>query len=240
VCGGFAGLLGHCFVNDGKIAEPTPWGHTDLLLPYAGERYCVQGHRGFISHFTWRQSYTPTAGGPARERWRGGEEFSYDFSVPLGSPVLAVKAGHIIRFKEDRDGSVREGNSIANYVYVKHQDGTVAHYLHIKKNGFREVNPTIQPLGVATADPDGADRNYFTTDVHVHAGQVLAAAGHTGISMFPHIHFTVERAGGAAVDGNKCIPVKFADADCARHDGRCFSMRLYKSDNVDRGPVQLP
>jgi hypothetical protein len=36
------------------------------------------------------------------------------------------------------------------------------------------------------------------------------------------------------------VAFKFRDAGVARHDGRCWSMRKYRSSNVDAGPVQIP
>ena len=126
-------------------------------------------------------------------------------------------------------------NRVANYVYVKHRDGTEAHYLHLQPHGFSAVNGSI--AGLATANADGT-HDFGNNPVHVHAGQQLGAAGNTGNSMFDHIHFAVKRV--RPVGGRAYMPVKFQDADVARHEGRCFSMRKYRSDNVDRGAVSVP
>lgn len=231
----FGGLMAHVFVNDGQMDSPQ-WGLTDLELPYAGERYCVQGHRGYISHFVRRWSEPNRAG--VMTNYTSDEEYSYDWSMPEGEPILAAREGHIIRFKEDRTGNkMGSGNDRANYVYVRHRDGTVAHYLHLRLGGFTEINPTVAALGSAAGS--GIDADFEIADpVHCHAGQRLAGTGNVGVSMFDHLHFAVKRAAPHA--GRQYMPVKFQDADVQVHEGRCFSMRKYRSSNVDRGPVTLP
>jgi hypothetical protein len=224
VCAFISGLLGHVFVNDGKTLALI-WGPQDYLLPYAGERCCVQGHRGWISHFDW-------------------QEYSYDFAISEGDPVLCSREGHIIAYKQDRTGTeMGSGNSHANYVKVKHRDGSIAEYLHGMQDGVTAVNAGLSALSTPQAT-NPAEASYRRVDnVHVHAGQQLCKAGNVGISMFAHIHFCVKRApteapnpGPAEADS----PTKFKDADVAGHEGRCYSMRFYKSDNVNRGPVRTP
>jgi hypothetical protein len=234
VCGFIAafigGFLGHVFVNDGALEDGTTFVITDLELPYAGERYCVQGHHGFISH--WVHD-------------RADQEYSYDWSMPEDTPILAAREGHIIQFKESRDGNIQAGNEHENYIYVQHRDGSVAEYLHLRKGGVTSViNPFLRTMGTITGQ--NPDPNVPSLDVvhdlsadpvHVHAGQQLCGAGNVGISMFNHLHFDVRRA--APVAGHRYMPVKFKDADVAVHEGRCYSMRKYRSSNVDRGPCSL-
>ncbi len=234
VTGLIGGLLGHVFVNDGQLDPAQAYGVTDLALPFAGERYCVQGHHGFISHF-FRRWQEPNRAG-VMTTWTTDEEFSYDWSLPLGHPFLCAKEGHIVAFREDKDGNTMSSpsNDIANYVYVKHRDGTVAHYLHLQQGGFTAVNPAIAALkGTLSGDEYVFDGN----PVHCWEGQQLAATGNVGISMFSHLHFQVHLA--ARENGRATKPVKFSDVSVAIHEGRCFSMRKYRADNVDRGPVQV-
>jgi murein DD-endopeptidase MepM/ murein hydrolase activator NlpD len=119
------------------------------------------------------------------------------------------------------------GNDTANEIHVRHFDGSTAQYLHLRKNGVSEINPGL-PRTVAAGEP-----------LHVYAGQRLAAAGNVGISMFAHLHFTVDRPPGSPepTDVGDRRPVKFQDADTASHGNRCFSMRKYVSSNLDRGRV---
>jgi len=221
-----AGMLFHSFLNEGRITADK-FAPQSLLLPYGGEHYCVQGHRGWISHFKW-------------------QEFAYDFAVPEGSNILNSLEGHVIEFRESCEGNVlpfsSPQNQDANYIYVRHRDGSVAWYLHLVKGGVTTVNPVLGTLGKKDTDSDGHEYFKFEADspVHVHQGQRLGLAGHVGISMFPHIQRQFKQKassekGALPVDS----PYKFQDGDVARHDGRCWSMRKYRSDNVDRGPVEL-
>ena len=207
-----ASLLGHVFMNDGKT-NTTLWGDNDFLLPYEGERYCVQGLRGWISHFGW-------------------QEFCYDWSIPEGTPFLCSKEGHVIATREDRDGTqFWSGNDIANFVNVRHKDGSIAEYLHLKQNGITDLNPAVAALTDLTSNP-----------VHVYQGQQLAPTGNVGISMFPHLHFTVKHRPGVPDNGGDTagyLPVRFQDPDTASHDNRCYSMRKYRSSNVNRGTIRV-
>ena len=59
-------------------------------------------------------------------------------------------------------------NNLSNYIYVFHNDGTIAEYVHIKKGSAR----------VKVGD-------------FVNQGQVIADSGNVGWSTGPHLHFSV-------------------------------------------------
>ncbi|MCC6143250.1 MAG: M23 family metallopeptidase [Candidatus Hydrogenedentes bacterium] len=127
------------------------------LLPWPGgvTWLCIQSNRGVVSH-------------------RGREEFAYDFKMPEGSPVVAARAGKVIRVEESRDGhGYRWPN---NYVVLDHGDGTTGHYLHIRKNG------ALVDVGDTVAQ-----------------GDVIAESGHVGNSSMPHLHFHVSNDKNATV-----------------------------------------
>ena len=224
--GALGGLFSHTFTNEGKVENPRWHSETDYLLPYAGEHYCVQGLRGFISH-TFESNHD--------------QEYAYDWEFPLGTPILASKEGHIVHVKEDEDGSIGiklfglirltgTGNETPNEIHVEHKDESVAEYLHLRKGGVTEIAAGIPPAANAT------------NPLHVHAGHRIAAAGNVGISMFSHLHFMVKYKPGTKGAGDKGDrrPVKFQDGDTASHGNRCFSMRKYVSSNVDRGVPEIP
>jgi murein DD-endopeptidase MepM/ murein hydrolase activator NlpD len=208
-----AGLLGHAFMNDGKTKAQI-WGESDFLLPYDGDRYCVQGLRGWISHF-------------------GMQEFSYDWALPEGRPYMSAKEGHIIGFREDRHGTKACGkNPIANEIRVRHRDGSIARYLHGTRRGVSRVNPELRPVREQLPN----------NPVHVRAGQLLAETGNVGHSMFSHLHFTVLAPSGRATnpgDASDYLPVKFVGPSAGRHGGVCYSMRKYRSTSVNLGPVRV-
>jgi len=218
------GWIGHIFVNEGRtVAEH--WSPQEYRLPYAGQRYCVQGVRGIISHYDW-------------------QEYANDFAVPEGKPVLCAREGHIIKYKEDRTGTaVMSGNSKANYVHVRHRDGSVAEYLHGKQGGVTSLNPKLASASSLVGAVGDAGAYMNVDNVYVAAGHSLCEAGNVGISMFSHIHFVVKRGPadpanlGEARDDH---PVLFMDPDVQGHGGRCFSLRKYESSNQNLGPVEVP
>jgi hypothetical protein len=217
--GALGALFPHTFTNENKLDPGARW-LEGIALPYAGEHYCVQGHRGFISH----------------SRLNGDQEYSYDWEFPLGKPILAAKEGHIVSAVEGNVGfqGIKvfglqiwgNGNTTPNEVRVRHMDESVANYLHLRKDGVSEISPGLR----AAVDEDM---------LHVYAGQRIAAAGSVGISMFPHLHFMVDRPQAERQPDNGRGPVHLADGDTARHENRCYSMRKYVSSNVDRGPVKV-
>ena len=104
-------------------------------------------------------------------------ERALDFKVKKGTRVCAARNGVVINAREDSDkGGLKQANlSDGNYIIVKHEDGSVANYWHLKKDGVL----------VNVGDS-------------VKAGQPIGLTGNTGFSAFPHLHFEVQgyNAGG--------------------------------------------
>lgn len=141
-----------------------PAAESPYRLPWpAGETFfCIQGNRAVVSH-------------------RGWEEHAYDFLMPVGSPVIAARGGKVIQVVQHHDGNGYKRPN--NRVTLRHDDGTLGHYLHIKKDGAR----------VAVGD-------------RVEQGAHLADSGNVGNSMMPHLHFHVTDA-----DRKRALPTTFAD-----------------------------
>lgn len=113
----------------------------------------------------------------------GSSKYAYDFSMPIGTNIVATRAGVVLEVVEDRS----DGNGCSsgeNHVYIIHADGTVAQYLHLTQNGSL----------VAVGDS-------------VTQGQVIALSGNSGCSAGPHLHFEVV----ANADSNISIPVTFSN-----------------------------
>ncbi|GGA72996.1 hypothetical protein GCM10011521_08920 [Arenimonas soli] len=97
--------------------------------------------------------------------------------------VRAIAPGTLIASGDgnnDRSCSMNAPNT-PNYVVIRHADGTVARYLHFKKDSV-----TTLPIGSAIA-----------------AGQVIGKVGSSGISTGPHLHVEIrasEIAGAAAFE----------------------------------------
>lgn len=97
-------------------------------------------------------------------------EYALDFKVKKGTKICAARDGIVIGLREDSDegGLKTENLSDGNYISIKHNDGSVAHYWHLKKDGVL----------VNAGDT-------------VKAGQVIGQSGNTGYSAFPHLHFEI-------------------------------------------------
>ena len=95
-----------------------------------------------------------------------------DFGMPEGTSVLAARAGVVIE-TEARYGASKDEEPLTyegNFVRVRHEDGTIATYAHLKHRG------------VAVAP--GA---------RVEAGTLLGYSGATGDANGAHLHFGVSR-----------------------------------------------
>lgn len=122
-------------------------------------------------------------GGPTHS---GLERYAWDFAMPVGTPVLAARAGLVVLAL---DGFALGGAEdwllgTGNIVTVMHDDGTFADYLHLRHHGVR----------VREGD-------------RVEAGQVLAESGMTGYAAEPHLHFAVWKANGEGRE--ETLPVRF-------------------------------
>lgn len=151
-----------------------PAADSPYRLPWPGgvKRFCVQGNWAVVSH-------------------RGVDPYAYDFAMPVGSDICAARAGVVVRVVVEHDGhGLRARN---NLITIRHDDGTRASYLHLKKGG-----------GCVRV----GDR--------VEQGQRIAASGNVGRSLLPHLHFHVR-------DGeNRPLRVTFADVETDRGIPRMF------------------
>lgn len=141
-------------------------------LPYsAGAEYKVtQGYNGTYSH-------------------SGSDQYAIDFKMSPGTPVHAARGGVVVKIKVDSavGGPDRKYENSANYILVRHSDGTLANYAHLSKDGAKvKVGQIVEP------------------------GDLIALSGNTGFTSGPHLHFSVFKT----KDGKQrqSIPVKFQSA----------------------------
>jgi murein DD-endopeptidase MepM/ murein hydrolase activator NlpD len=130
----------------------------------------VQGYGGTISHFA----------GTAKE-------FAVDFAMPIGTTVRAARGGQVIAVKADSNSGGMDPAQFkyaANYVMIRHSDGTYGSYEHLKQNGV------LVRLGQM-----------------VSTGDAIGLSGNTGMSTGPHLHFEVF----IPIDSKneKTVPVRF-------------------------------
>lgn len=131
-------------------------------------------------------------------------QLAYDFDLPVGTDVLAARAGVVKSIRQDSpdDG---QGYGEHNFVFIQHEDGSVAFYAHLMQDGIR----------VSVGD-------------EVAAGEVIAVAGNSGLTGHPHLHFGVYQGWPPVEELD--VPVNFRNA-AGQHDSRdgLVSWRLYKA-----------
>lgn len=98
-------------------------------------------------------------------------ERALDFKVKNGTKICAARDGIVSAMRKDSDkgGLKNENLSDGNYVSIQHDDGSVANYWHLQKDGVMvNVGDTVK------------------------TGQWIGLSGNTGYSAFPHLHFEVQ------------------------------------------------
>lgn len=112
-----------------------------------------------------------------------------DFEMPEGTPVVAARRG-VVAGTESRFGASRDEEPVThdgNFVLVRHADGTLATYAHLRHRG----------VAVARGDP-------------VEEGGFLGYSGATGEAPRPQLHFGVSRLEGeAGARYEVSVPVRF-------------------------------
>lgn len=113
-------------------------------------------------------------------------ERALDFKIKKGTKICAAREGVVVALRKDSDvgGLKTENLADGNYISIKHNDGSVAHYWHLKKDG------------VLVHEGDTVSR-----------GQIIGLSGNTGYSAFPHLHFEVQ--GYAANGSYKQLATRF-------------------------------
>lgn len=93
-----------------------------------------------------------------------------DFAMPAGTPIYAARGGIIYAYKNNSDegGPWSKYKNKANYIIIKHDDGSFGCYWHLKKDGV-----LIKRGRVAE-------------------GQQIGLSGATGQVFRPHLHFSVK------------------------------------------------
>ena len=134
------------------LASYPPADSSPYRLPFetGTSRWCVQGNRSTFSH-------------------RGNHTYSYDFLMPVGTPIVASRNGTVVEVSVARKGI---GNFPGNRIVIEHSDGTRCFYVHLEEEG-----------------------SWLEVGDEVFQGQVIGRSGTTGRSLYPHLHIHVESNG---------------------------------------------
>ena len=109
-------------------------------------------------------------------------KYAIDFGMKVGDTITAVRDGVVFFVKEDSKEYCKTRKCIdkGNKILILHDDGTMAHYVHLDFEGaIAAVGDTVK------------------------AGQPIAISGMTGFTTTPHLHLVMYKSGGAS------IPFKF-------------------------------
>jgi murein DD-endopeptidase MepM/ murein hydrolase activator NlpD len=151
---------------------------------------------------------------PHAARETSPQKYAIDVPMPIGTDVLAIRAGTVVRVEEQFfDGDNVPGHE--NYVFVQHDDGSVARYVHLTNSAAVVV-----------------------VNERVQVGQPIGLSGHTGNSTDPHLHIDVSR-GCCVVPPNwnelpigETLPLSFRNAKAVNVGNR----RAVKSEcGLQRG-----
>jgi murein DD-endopeptidase MepM/ murein hydrolase activator NlpD len=139
---------------------------------------------------------------------RGVGLYAVDIELPIGTPIVAARAGTVVATRDHFvDGNGRDLEE--NFVMVRHDDGTVARYIHLQHRGV------LVAVGQRVAQ-----------------GERIGLTGNTGDTGGPHLHFDVQRCGPNlpphynALPCGMTVPVTFRDAgrnECGLQAGRRYS-----------------
>jgi murein DD-endopeptidase MepM/ murein hydrolase activator NlpD len=188
-------ILAGCGGGDGDSDEQVPQDCTGFS-PAAGSPYRLPWHVG--------QTYQAN---PHLARETSVQRFAIDVAMPIGTDVLALRAGTVVRVEESYfDGDNLFGHE--NHVFVQHEDGTVARYFHLTNSG------ALVQIGDKVAQ-----------------GQRIGLSGHTGSSSQPHLHFDVTRScctlppNYNELPAGETLPLTFRNASPDSSCGLLFGVR---------------
>jgi murein DD-endopeptidase MepM/ murein hydrolase activator NlpD len=151
--------------------------------------YMGQGNNGSLTH-------------------KGDQQYAFDFRASAGTPIRAARGGTVTAVVEDQinnsfglyavmtedqvEAVCKEWKCFANYLVIRHQDGSEAKYIHMPEGGVV---------------PEKGQK--------VFRGDVVGYVGNTGYSTNPHLHFHEQLPNGPTTPicfdtlGNPCfIPNK--------------------------------
>jgi murein DD-endopeptidase MepM/ murein hydrolase activator NlpD len=132
-------------------------------------------------------SYSVLQAYGSRLSHRGPEYYTVDFGMPEGTSVYSAREGSVVGVEDRFDQSCWQADCdrYANYIEIRHPDGTLGRYFHLQKDSV-----IVEP-------GQWVDR-----------GEPIARSGDTGYSNVPHLHFGVYQS--TRDGGEQSIAVQFA------------------------------
>jgi murein DD-endopeptidase MepM/ murein hydrolase activator NlpD len=166
------------------------WGYSFTNYYKLGSSVAVPDEFVYSLPYEPGTTHVVTQGFDGKFSHQGSNKYAIDWQMPEGTPVCAARGGLVVKVKDDSDrgGPSMKFDLYNNYVLIRHDDGTLGHYCHLKKDGVK-----VHPGQI------------------VKTGEVIALSGKTGFASGPHLHFCVFMT----KDGRQrvSIPIKYRVAD---------------------------
>ncbi|MDD5716188.1 MAG: M23 family metallopeptidase [Sulfuricurvum sp.] len=131
-----------------------------------------QGYNGGLSH-------------------KGLSAYAIDFSAPIGTPVYAAREGEVVGMDvtHTEGGPSPEYRPYMNYINIRHSDGTLGNYFHLKQGG------SVVKIGQ-----------------QIKRGDLIGYSGSTGYCTAPHLHFSVSKVDPISMRRPMNVPIKIQTA----------------------------
>lgn len=133
------------------------------------------------------------AGGAMTTHQSDQDRFAVDFPMPVGTPVVAARHGIVaaMETRQTEGGKWAGMKEKANYVILRHRDGTLTEYGHLSPGKVVEIGQWV---------PEG---------------ELIGYSGNTGYSGGPHLHFNFYRIRQLAsgMIEKESLPVSFYVGD---------------------------
>ena len=190
----------HC--PGGEWAVRTSCEHGCVSAPVGTPDSC-RGDSDYRLPFNCGASFRCSSGNNTSNH-NGKDHYAYDFAMPRGTQVRAMRGGRVIGVRQVSnpgsacyDGGGSACANLANTVEVRHSDGSVALYMHLNRS--------------AVSEGDRVDQ-----------GDVIGRSGNSGWSTGPHLHVQVQRNCG--IWWCQSVPFTF-------REGRVRTGGTYSSEN---------
>ncbi len=173
VSGGKANTLYYCD-GPGPAAVAQACSSSCVVAPAGQDDYC-QGSSNSTYNLPYKCNTTLTcSNGNNTSSHTGTDRYAYDFAMPVGTSVRAMRGGTVHRVRNVSPPGSRcyngGGSSCANYantVEVRHSDGTIGLYMHLSR------------ISVSNGQ-------------RINQGQEVGKSGNSGWSTGPHTHVQVQ------------------------------------------------
>jgi urea transporter len=149
------------------------FGWTHIRLPFYGEWYVSQGINGGITHTgEWSDAWDFVIVNSESKQFKGDGRVPEDYYC-FGQNILAPGDGAVVIVEDGiDDNNIGEVNTVKNWgntIIIKHAEGLYSKLSHLQKGSI-----TVKPGD------------------NVHSGQIIARAGNSGRSPYPHVHFQLQ------------------------------------------------